>query len=185
MPYALLLCGYWGSEPRSSYLCGSHHVSFPRCLPLQGLTLWFCLHKTLQSCLFKPLGTGVVTVRCHPGSRTLTPSLPCPRGCFSTVFQHGILNRRVQQQTGGHWLQLKGIRPCWAAVVNKKVIIIACIKSAQDSDLRRVLKTSWPLAAPHPTPNSLKPLQSPESGTLSALGPGSESWVVAVPGTPT
>lgn len=120
----------------------------------------------------RTLRDSVVTVRCHPGSRTLTPSLPGPRGCLSTVFQHGILNRRVQQQTGGRWPQLKGISPCWVAVESKKFIIIACFKSAQDGDLRKVFKTSWPLATPHPTPNSLKPLQSPESGTLSALGPG-------------
>lgn len=180
MPYALLLCGYWESEPRSSYLRGSHHVPFPWCLPLQSLTLWFCLHKTLQSCPFEPFGTvwlqwDATQALEHWHLHFLDPE---------AAFQHGILNRRVQQQTGGHRPQLKGISP-WAAVENKKVIIIACIKSAQDCDLRRVFKTSWPPATPHPTPNSLKPLQSPESGTLSALGPGSESWVVAVPGTPT
>lgn len=122
----------------------------------------------------RTLRDSVVTMRCHPGSRTLTPSLPCPRVRLSTVFHHGILNRRVQQQTGGHWPQLKGKSPHWAAVEIKKFIIIACFKSAQDGDLRRVLKPSWPPATPRPTPNSLKPLQSPESGTLSALDPGSE-----------
>lgn len=148
MPCALLLCGYWGSEPRSSYLCGSHHVPFPWCLPLQSLTLWFCLHKTLQSCLFEPLGTmwlqwDVTQALGHWHLHFLVPE---------AAFPHGILNRRVQQQTEVHWPQLKGISPCWAAVENKKVIIIAWIKSAQDGDLRRAFKTSWPPATLTPPP---------------------------------
>lgn len=96
----------------------------------------------------RTLRDSVITMRCHPGSRTLTPSLPCPRGCLSAWDSQ-------QKSPATSWRPLaptEGVSPCWAAVENKKVRIIACIKSAQDGDLRRAFKTSWPPATRTPPP---------------------------------
>lgn len=102
MLHTWLLCGYRGSEPRSSRLCGGHHIPIPQCLPLQVLT-WLHVIVPVQDPAILPLQTlrdRCGYMRCHPSSRTLAPSVPCPRGCLSTVFQDGILNRGVQQQAG-------------------------------------------------------------------------------------